>query len=118
MKVRPIDANALHAEISKWSESVMYKDWVQSAIANAPTITPPNEWVSVEERPPEFPNQTCNEIMVIAYIKNGYVMPMVYTRGQVGGETSEVWLYPWDKIYVGPEITHWMSLPESPKEDK
>lgn len=40
---RPIDANALHAEISKWPESVMYKDWVQSAIANAPTLTPQNE---------------------------------------------------------------------------
>ena len=40
---RAIDANALHAEISKWPESVMYKDWVQSAIANAPTLTPPNE---------------------------------------------------------------------------
>ena len=50
---RPIDANALHAEISKWPESVMYKDWVQSAIANAPTLTPPNEWVSVEDRLPE-----------------------------------------------------------------
>ena len=48
---RPIDANALHAEISKWPESVMYKDWVQSAIANAPTLTPPNEWVSVETPP-------------------------------------------------------------------
>ena len=43
MAVRPIDANALHAEISKWPESVMYKDWVQSAIANAPTLKAPNE---------------------------------------------------------------------------
>ncbi len=50
---RAIDANALHAEISKWPESVMYKDWVQSAIANAPTLTPPNEWVSVYDRLPE-----------------------------------------------------------------
>ena len=41
MKVRPIDANALHAEISKWPESVIYKDWVQSAIANAPTLALP-----------------------------------------------------------------------------
>lgn len=41
MAVRAIDANALHAEISKWPESIMYKDWVQSAIANAPTLTPP-----------------------------------------------------------------------------
>lgn len=53
MAVRPIDANALHAEISKWPESVMYKDWVQSAIANAPTLTPPNEWVSVEDAVPD-----------------------------------------------------------------
>ena len=47
-----IDANALHAVISAWPESVMYKDWVQSAIANAPTLTPQNEWVSVDERLP------------------------------------------------------------------
>ena len=49
MAVRPIDANALHAEISKWPESVMYKDWVQSAIANAPTLTPPNEPLTLDE---------------------------------------------------------------------
>lgn len=49
MAVRSIDANALHAEISKWPESVMYKDWVQSAIANAPTLTPPNEPLSIEQ---------------------------------------------------------------------
>lgn len=36
--MRPIDADNLHMEISKWPESVMYKDWVQSAIVNAPTI--------------------------------------------------------------------------------
>lgn len=53
MAVRPIDANALHTVISAWPESIMYKDWVQSAIATAPTLTPPNEWVSVEERLPE-----------------------------------------------------------------
>lgn len=36
--MRMIDADALHAEISAWPESIMYKDWVQSAIANAPTL--------------------------------------------------------------------------------
>lgn len=41
MKTRPIDANALHTVISAWPESIMYKDWVQSAIATAPTLTPP-----------------------------------------------------------------------------
>ena len=51
--MRAIDADALHAEISKWPESIMYKDWVQSAIATAPTLTPPNEWVSVKIPPTE-----------------------------------------------------------------
>ena len=46
---RMIDADALHAEISAWPESIMYKDWVQSAIANAPTLTQPNEPLTLEE---------------------------------------------------------------------
>ena len=45
---RMIDADALHAEISAWPESIMYKDWVQSAIANAPTLTQPNEPLTCE----------------------------------------------------------------------
>ena len=36
--MRLIDADELHSEISKWPDSVMYKDWVQSAIATAPTV--------------------------------------------------------------------------------
>ncbi len=48
--MRPIDADAVHGEISKWPESVMYKDWVQSAIANAPTMAPPpNDPLTLEE---------------------------------------------------------------------
>lgn len=46
--MRMIDADALHAEISAWPESIMYKDWVQSAIANAPTLTPPNDPLTCE----------------------------------------------------------------------
>ena len=47
--MRMIDADALHAEISSWPESIMYKDWVQSAIASAPTLTQPNEPLTWEE---------------------------------------------------------------------
>ena len=53
MAVRPIDAKVLHAEISMWPGPIMYKDWVQSAIATAPTLTPPNEWVSVGDAVPD-----------------------------------------------------------------
>lgn len=38
-EVRLIDANALHKEITSFDHSVIYKDWVQSAIASAPTIS-------------------------------------------------------------------------------
>ena len=48
--MRLIDADELHKIISDWQESVMYKDWVQSAIANAPTIAPPpNTPLTLEE---------------------------------------------------------------------
>lgn len=48
--MRLIDGDSLHEEISKWPESVMYKDWVQSAIANSPTIAPtPNDPLTLEE---------------------------------------------------------------------
>lgn len=38
-EVRLINANALHKEITSFDHSVVYKDWVQSAIASAPTIS-------------------------------------------------------------------------------
>ena len=38
-EVRLIDANALHKEVTSFDHSVIYKDWVQSAIASAPTIS-------------------------------------------------------------------------------
>lgn len=100
MAVRPIDANALHAEISKWPESVMYKDWVQSAIANAPTLTPSNEWVSVDEKLPNFGKlviATDGTIYGIAWLCSDctWMVKMGYK--------SQSWF--------GRKVTHWMPLP-------
>lgn len=53
--MRVIDADALHAVISAWPESIMYKDWVQSAIANAPTLTQPNEGAKDKNVPTNEP---------------------------------------------------------------
>lgn len=55
---RLIDADALHSEISKWPESVMYKDWVQSAIATAPTV--PSD-VQPVQRGQWIPEDECYE---------------------------------------------------------
>ena len=100
MAIRPIDANALHAEISKWPEPVMYKDWVQSAIATAPTLTPPNEWVSVEDRLPP-PN-----VRVLAYRPGeGDNSPYKYTN---------MWGWAVKESIRHKGITHWMYYPAPP----
>lgn len=104
---RPIDANALHAEISKWPESVMYKDWVQSAIANAPTLTPPNEWVSAKDNPPQLTGK--------------YICCVEDTHGYM-------WSIPADyllemKTWVGEfgeiknKVVYWMPLPAPPEKE-
>ena len=105
--MRAIDANALHTEISKWPESVMYKDWVQSAIATAPTLTPSSEWVSVEDGLPD----TAGEFLVVYH---SCYWDKVTSEIRVGidsfrGKTA------WAKRKY-QRVTHWMSLPEPPKE--
>ena len=115
--MRLIDANALHVEISKWPESVMYKDWVQSAIATAPTLTPQSEWISVKNELPKLPDKDWCSIMVIAAQKgNPKSHPMIYERAVVRGKRVERWKYCWDKI--ADELPdYWMPLPKPPKEE-
>ena len=60
---RAVDAEALEKKISEWLGQPGNGDYysgydaalcaVQDLIADTPTLTPPNEWVSVEERLPE-----------------------------------------------------------------
>lgn len=82
MAVRLIDANALHTVISAWPESIMYKDWVQSAIATAPTLTPPNEPLPVlvnDEPDREFIDYICPRCKdTISQRRRGQRMETVY----------------------------------------
>lgn len=77
------------------------------------------EWISVKDRLPDIDKTTSNyeRIGVIAYgkgwSKSGY---RIYERTLVRGKTDYRWKYPWDRI-SDEEITHWMPLPEPPKED-
>ncbi len=97
MAVRPIDANALHTVINAWPESIVYKDWVQSAIATAPTPTPPNEWVSVEDAVPD------PGVRVLA--ANGSFVGEAYMA------SNGAWMrhdgFPW-------EVDAWIPLPAPP----
>lgn len=100
MEVRPIDGNVLKQAIvvDFYEHYTNYHDSDQKAliemilddIDEMPTLTPPNEWVSVDDGLPE----------------SGTVL---VTDGQVviTAPASSV-------TRDGPAITHWMPLPEPP----
>ena len=74
--------------------------WARKALQ--PTLTPPNEWVSVDER---LPAPTENPVLVydctgVNMAWYSYAMGWKYRTG-----------------LPGVEITHWMPLPEPPKEE-
>lgn len=74
--------------------------WARKALRI--TLTPPNEWVSVEERLPEEKQR------------------VIVRCERVG--TSVGWIL-WGNWMtdIGPgagKVTHWMPLPKSPKEDE
>ena len=121
MAVRPIDANTLidkwrqvqrnfkRGGESHWAELAdMVIDDVSRAptlllvdINTVPTLTPPNEWVSVEERLPEEKQR------------------VIVRCERVG--TSVGWIL-WGNWMtdIGPgagKVTHWMPLPSPPKEE-
>ncbi len=116
--MRLIDADTLLKDISAAKECGGMDEIVAGTlrryILRQPVIAQPNEWINMEDRPPEFPG-FLDHIMVITCNKNDYVIPMVRERTLVGYEWMERWLFPWNEIYVGPEITHWMLLPKPPK---
>lgn len=72
----------------------------------------PCEWVSVEERLPELPDEKYCGRNLICCNEEGYVLPMCWRRTVVRGKTVERWEYMWGKIYDGSNITHWMPMQE------
>ena len=67
--------------------------WVEAAMDRLPTLTPPNEWVSVEDRLPE----------------PTYCV-LVYTTDY----SIEVDALDSDGEWMSYEVTHWMYLPVPP----
>lgn len=113
--MRMIDADALHTEISKWPESVMYKDWVQSAIATAPTIPAP-QWISVEDRLPgengKYIVTACDEGE--PYDETIWNDTVVVCAEYCGG--CWTWYENGTEYRLDGIVTHWMPLPTNPKD--
>lgn len=82
--------------------------YVLDLIEKAPTLTPPNEWVSVEER---LPGVSGNYICAVKD-KNG----SVWTIPAEWSLEMKMWIGAFGEIKN--IVTHWMPLPKSPKEDE
>lgn len=83
-------------------ESIL--EWAQTL----PTLTQPNEWISVEEKLPE----KGENVLVYAIAK--YIGDTKIGIDKLEeGERRPVWFY----THGWFEVTHWMPLPEPPGED-
>ena len=94
-----------------------------NVVKTQPTLTPPNEWISVEERLPEYnpgtgaksywvakkDNAGNWQMKIAQYCDYGYAMTM-------DAETEVTWR-DWDFTKIA-NVTHWMPLPKRPKEDE
>lgn len=70
-----------------------------------PTITPPNEWISVEDRLPE------DRQIVLFHQKDGFIYCAEHLAGVK--DLPPAWLIDNDS-WEGENITHWMALPAPP----
>ena len=117
MAIRPIDGEELlgitrllDTDVVRQSKTASWLlDQVLHDIQAMPTLTPPNEWVSVEER---LPN---DKQIVLFRQKNGFIYCAEYFAGN--SLCSPSWFIDCD-CWEAKEVTHWMPLPKSPKEDE
>lgn len=100
MTVRPIDSAWLKRNLNKvFPRECDQLYGMLQLIDESPTLTSPNEWVSVEEKLPP-PKQN-----VLAYSTRSGIAEADYADG--------VWMqYRWSAVMES--VTHWMPLPEPP----
>lgn len=114
MAIRPIDANAMlnelrpvsfeaeHSAVLLSDVSKMMREWVE----RQPTLTPPNEWVSVEVR---LPNSQ-EDVLVVAFWHERW-QTMVGWHSDMGKKWSVI--TPHGEREPGG-VTHWMPIPAPP----
>ena len=125
---RAIDADALLEKLQRMIDYCKDDNQVNGltalfqvgdAIMDCPTLTPPNEWVAVEERLPEYnpgtgaksywvakkDNAGNWQMKIAQYCDYGYAMTM-------DAETEVTWR-DWDFTKIA-NVTHWMPMPAPP----
>lgn len=114
-QLKPVDYEEEHSVVLISDMSKIMREWVK----RQPTLTPPNEWLSVEERLPEYnpgtgaksywvakkDNAGNWQMKIAQYCDYGYAMTM-------DAETEVTWR-DWDFTKIA-NVTHWMLLPKPP----
>lgn len=113
--MRMIDADAVldryYAEFEKQDicDGSQDRDWLMRCIEEAPTLTPPNEWVIVGERLPEK-----KQDVLMLFGAGNMAVGWLY---DIDEHTTSWCAYTDDGFYTDCDCapTHWMPLPKPPK---
>ena len=105
---RLIDADALDVHsLPMDMGGCLFIDDVTEMIANAPTIEPKQEWISVKDRLPER-TLPPHDVLVYHDLNCGMFVDRAWYSYDMGKWCSVLGM----KL----KVTHWMPLPEPPKE--
>ena len=129
MAVRPIDGDELlgitrllDTDAVRQSKTASWLlDQVLHDIQAMPTLTPPNEWVSVEERLPKYNIREDGELIsskILCYCETDKTVHLVISQKFYTGRKGEI-VHPVFRYYDewGDEIenvSHWTLLPVPP----
>ena len=132
MAVRPIDGNELYRIEKLLDTDIVRQDKVALNlleqvlydIQHVPTLTPPNEWVRVEERLPKYNIREDGELIsskILCYCETDKTVHLVVSQKFYTGRKGEI-VHPVFRYYDewGDEIenvSHWMPLPAAPDKD-
>ena len=101
---RPTPVNQFDSGFNQGLNQAMWE------ITHAPTLTPPNEWVSVEKAlPPEHETVLC---IVSGKPKSNITLEDAYQLGS--WNKADGWIIVEWLDWEGANVTWWMKLPESP----
>lgn len=112
MAIRPIDGNKLIEWFSPYLHTgePIPADVVIEDIRSMPTLTPPNEWVSVEDAmPPEHDTVLC---IVSGKPKPNITLEDAYQLGS--WNKADGWIIDEWPDWEWANVTWWMKLPEPP----
>ena len=115
---RAIDADALKKELAPYEENDFSQqiDVILKIVDAQPTLTPPNEWVSVEDEIPSDDDDGLEFFcMTNATGKCGGVLPLEWEVSTIRGKTVRRWKW---RSRISPwAVTHWMKRPAPPGEN-